>query len=85
MLIGPGDMLQKEYIEGGTKKLKDNNAGNDNTDAAHTKTKAPSLKKRITKKNSDKAFTKIRLPLSKLKTLWPVCKNGNNVSDIPEA
>ena len=41
MLIGLGDVLQKEYLESGTKKLGDNNAENDNANAAQTKTKPP--------------------------------------------
>lgn len=38
----------------------------------------------MTKKHSDKVFTKITLALSKPKTLWFSYKNCNNIFDIPE-
>lgn len=45
VLIGPSSMLQEGYIEGRTKKIGDNNAGDDDADAAQTKTKSPNSKK----------------------------------------
>lgn len=86
VLISSSGIFQKKYLEGKTKKLEDNNAN-----AAQTKTEpAPSKKygqkqpKFMTKKHSNKMFTKIILLSPKLKTLWSTCKNCNNVSNIPE-
>lgn len=45
MLIGPGGVLQGRYLEDGTNKLRDSNAGDNNIDTAQTKTKLAPLKK----------------------------------------
>lgn len=45
VLISPGGMLQKGYIEDGTKNIRKNNAGYNNADAAQIKIKPPTSKK----------------------------------------
>lgn len=85
VLISLGSVFQEGCIKSKRKKIRDNNAGDNNIDTAQTKTKPPSLKKQRIKKYSDKVFTKIRLTLPKPKTLWFTCKNYNNVSNIPKA
>lgn len=82
MLVGLDSVLQKRYIESRTKKLEDNNAKNNNINITQIKTKSPFSKKQRTNKDSDKAFSKIRSTLPKLKMLLSVYKNCNNISKI---
>lgn len=61
MLTGSSDILQERYIKGGTKKIRDDNAVDNDAYAAPTKPKLPKLKKQRTKKHSDNGFIKITL------------------------
>lgn len=61
MLTDSNDILQEGYIEGGTKKIRDDNAVDNDADAAPTKPKLPKSKKQRTKKHSDNGFIKITL------------------------